>query len=192
MMEHQGAKALFIDAGYLERVRVDVFGVPSGGRKVPFPLDYKRLPAMLAGGAINKIFYYDCLPYVQEPPLPAEYALMEGRQKFWDFLARQKGWIIRQGRLEARGPKGAVWYTQKRVDVMLAVDLTRLAWRQEIKEAVLLAGDSDFVPLIEDAKSAGVKIRLRYAPGTAHEDLVRACHEAVPLTLSQLEGIKRA
>jgi uncharacterized LabA/DUF88 family protein len=76
------------------------------------------------------------------------------------------------------------------VDVLLAVDLTRLAWKQEITHAVLVSGDADFVPAVEDARAAGVHVALRYAPGTAHADLVAACNTALPLTREGLEAIR--
>jgi uncharacterized LabA/DUF88 family protein len=73
---------------------------------------------------------------------------------------------------------------------MLAVDLVRLAWKGEIQRAVMLAGDSDFIPAVADARQAGVHVTLVYAPGTAHEELVAACDAARPLTRETLQAIK--
>jgi uncharacterized LabA/DUF88 family protein len=178
--------ALFIDAGYLDKLCQDVYAVPSGGRKQPLALDFKQLPALLAEGKPWRTFYYHCLPYQDDPPLPAQFAAREAKQRFTDFLGRLKGWELREGRLEKRG-EGLV---QKRVDVLLAVDLTRLAWLKEIQRAVLVTGDADFVPAVEDARRAGVHVTLRFAPGTAHADLVAACDAARPLTREGLEAIR--
>ena len=49
---------------------------------------------------------------------------------------------------------------QKGVDIKLALDLFRLADRKAISHALLLTGDSDFVPAIEAAHDAGVLITL--------------------------------
>jgi uncharacterized LabA/DUF88 family protein len=49
---------------------------------------------------------------------------------------------------------------QKGVDIKLALDFVRLAERGAISHALLLAGDSDFVPAIEIARDAGVLITL--------------------------------
>ena len=184
--------ALFLDAGYLDKLVSDAFADVQGGRKVPLPLDYKRLGAALAGDRPWRVFYYHAMPWVSDPPLPAEHAVFQAKQRFVDFLGRLPRWELRAGVVERRDDprRGAVWYEQKRIDVSLAVDLVRLAWRQEISRAVLVAGDSDFVPAVEDARQAGVRVTLRYAPGTAHEDLIAACDEALPLTRSELEAVR--
>jgi uncharacterized LabA/DUF88 family protein len=179
--------ALFIDAGYLDKLCQEIFATVNGGRKVPLPLDFKQLPAYLAGAKPGRTFYYYCLPYQDDPPLPAQFAAAEAKKRFIGFLDGRR-WITREGRLEKR--KDA--YIQKRVDVMLAVDLTRLAWKQEITRAVLLTGDADFVPAVEDARAAGVEVVLRYAPGTAHQDLIAACNRAEPLTREGLEALRLA
>jgi len=49
---------------------------------------------------------------------------------------------------------------QKGVDILLALDLVRLAERGALSHALLLAGDSDFVPAVELARDAGVLITL--------------------------------
>lgn len=188
----QTRTALFIDAGYLDKLVQTQFADQSGGRKVALPLDYKRLPAMLAGEAPQKVYYYYAMPWVSDPPLAAEHAAFEGKQRFIDFLKRLKRWELRQGVLERRdGPgRGAVFFAQKRTDVMLAIDLVRMAWKGEIDRAVLVAGDSDFVPAVQDARAAGIKVVLRYAPGTVHEDLLAASDEARALVRADLESIR--
>lgn len=178
--------ALFLDAGYLDKLVSDHYAVASGGRKAPLPLDYRRLPEALAHERPWRVFYYYCMPYQSDPPLPAEHAAYEAKQRFIDFLARQKRWVLRQGVLERRGDA----LVQKRVDVALAVDLVRLAWRGEIARAVLVAGDSDFVPAVEDARSAGVHVTLRYAPQTVHPELVAACDGARAIARDELEAVR--
>lgn len=184
--------ALFVDAGYMDKLCQDVFAVPSGGRKVPLALDFKRLGAVLAPPKPWRVYYYHCLPYQDDPPEPAQFAAREAKGRFIAFLSSMPRWVVREGRIERRGPATTPTFVQKRVDVMLAVDLTRLAWRGEIGRAVLVTGDADFVPAVEDARAAGVAVTLRYAPGTAHADLLAACNEALPLTREGLEGVRLA
>jgi|GEM_PF-3888112 len=47
-------------------------------------------------------------------------------------------------------------YKQKRVDNLLTVDLTRAIWKDNISEAILIIGDSDFVPAVEEANRAQI------------------------------------
>ncbi len=49
---------------------------------------------------------------------------------------------------------------QKGVDIKLALDLVRLAERGAISHALVLAGDSDFVPAVEIVRDSGVLITL--------------------------------
>lgn len=177
--------ALLIDAGYLDKLCQDVFAIPSGGRKQPLALDFKRL-GTLAETRPWRTYYYFCLPYQDDPPQPAQFAAREAKKRFTDFLGRLKGWELREGRLEKRGDA----LVQKRVDVLLAVDLTRMAWLKEVQRVVLISGDADFVPAVEDARRAGVHLTLLYAPGTAHVDLIAACDAARPLTREGLEAIR--
>jgi uncharacterized LabA/DUF88 family protein len=51
-------------------------------------------------------------------------------------------------------------YAQKRVDIMLGVDLVLLAAKSRIHKAALFTGDSDFIPAIKAAKNEGVNIHL--------------------------------
>jgi uncharacterized LabA/DUF88 family protein len=190
-MTYSPRTALFLDAGYFDKLCQDAFATVSGGKKVPLALDYKRLPDVLAGERPWRTYYYYCMPWVSEPPLPAEHAVFQGKQRFVDFLAGQKRWVMRQGVLERRGQKD-FWYEQKRVDVMLAIDLMRLASLKEIQQAVLVAGDSDFVPLVEAVQAEGVPVRLRYCPGTAHADLMAACQSSLALSRTELEPVQLA
>ena len=184
---------MFIDAAYLDHLVQGPLAVKPG---VPLQLDMKQLPGWLAGGAKPwRVYYYHAMPWVSDPPLPAEHAVHARKATFIDFLARQPRWVIREGVVERRGggagKSGDWFYEQKRTDVALAVDLVRLAWRQEITKAVLVAGDSDFVPAVADARAAGVHVALRFFPGTAHDDLLAACDARAPITAQGLAEVGR-
>jgi hypothetical protein len=182
--------ALFIDAAYLDHLTRG----PLAGGGAPLALDMPRLPALLNDGVRPHLTaYYHALPWLSDPPLPAEHAMVEARRRFLAFLERQRGWRLREGKTERRGGfRPGDWvYEQKRCDVLLAVDLVRMAWRGELDVALLLAGDSDLVPAVLDAREAGVRVGLRYFPGTAHADLVACCDEARPLDAAGLRGIAR-
>jgi hypothetical protein len=190
-MPHPPRTALFIDAGYFDKLMADAFADKANGRKVAMALDFKRLSAGLAGGERPwRTYYYFAMPWVSDPPLPVEHAAFEGKQRFVDFLSRLPKWVLRKGVVERRTAGKDVWFEQTRLDVMLAVDLVRLAWRGEIQRAVVVAGDSDFIPAIADARAAGVAVTLRYHPGTAHEELIASVDVATPLTRAELEALR--
>ncbi|MHA2296901.1 MAG: NYN domain-containing protein [Candidatus Hodarchaeales archaeon] len=83
--------------------------------------------------------------------------------------------------------------TQKRVDVMMAVKIVHLASTKQVDMIVLLAGDRDFLPVVEVAKAAGVVIRL--AHGTTElakvaPSLYRAVDERVHLSQTLLNQFR--
>ena len=59
---------------------------------------------------------------------------------------------------------------------MLAVDLVKLSADGHIQKAILIAGDSDFIPAIAAAKSEGVIVKL-YHGKNPHRDLLEEVDE---------------
>ena len=76
-----------------------------------------------------------------------------------------------------RDNHGRSEFEQKRVDVLLAVDLVRLAWQNKIDKAVIIAGDDDFVPAIMDVKNAGIITILYYSRQSYSRELFKTCDE---------------
>ena len=87
-------------------------------------------------------------------------------------MERLPGFSVRLGRLEHCGfrPDGSPIFEQKRVDILLGVDLAQLSAKGQIQQAILLAGDSDFIPAVEVAKNEGVLVILYHGANT-HSDL---------------------
>jgi uncharacterized LabA/DUF88 family protein len=81
-------------------------------------------------------------------------------------------------------------FEQKRVDILLGVDLVQLAAKQAIQEAILVAGDSDFIPAVSAAKSEGVLIRL-YHGATPHSDLWQEADERTKITQTVIDSVRR-
>jgi len=61
-------------------------------------------------------------------------------------------------------------------DVWLSTDLVRLASKRQIDLAILVTGDSDFVPAIRAAREEGVEVRLlsSRSPRAVHPELAAA------------------
>ena len=73
---------------------------------------------------------------------------------------------------------------------MLGVDLVLLAAKQSINEAILVAGDSDFIPAITVAKSEGVLVKL-YHGARPHSDLKQEADERIQITQGLVDTIRR-
>ena len=64
----------------------------------------------------------------------------------------------------------------------MAVDLVRMSWGRQIGKAVMVTGDSDFVPAIEAAKDAGVLVQLYYSRSAIHDELLMAVDDGFKIT----------
>ena len=178
-----GRIAVFIDNAYLERVLRDEFQ--------RFRIDYGPLARKLAGDSeILRSHVYDCLPYHGRSPTAEERALYSGRRKFFQALERLPRFTVRMGRLARRGPdaQGRYTFEQKQVDSLLSIDLAMLAAKHVIQEAAIVAGDSDFIPAVEAAKSEGVLIRLFHGQ-SVHSDLWTAADERVQFSQEFIDSI---
>ena len=177
--------ALFIDGAYLQRVLADEFGRAN--------IDFGRLSEQMAGDAkVLRTYYYNCLPYQSRSPSEQDQERFDNARRFYHSLALLPRFEVRLGRLELRGHRtdGSPIFEQKRVDIMLGVDLVQHAAKGHIQQAVLLAGDSDFIPAIAVAKSEGVLVRLFHG-GSCHNDLLREVDERVRLDQPFIDAILR-
>lgn len=145
------------------------------------PIDFCKLASSMAGGNfILRTYYYNCLPYQSRNPTEDEKQRYDNTQRFHHALALLPRFEVRLGRLELRGidNAGNQIFEQKRVDILLGVDLVQLAAKGHIGTAILLAGDSDFVPAVAVAKAEGVLVRLFHGDN-CHRDLLREVDERV-------------
>lgn len=166
-----GRAAVFIDGGYLSKVLKYVFN--------EVPIDYEKFSDIICEGDERlRTYYYDCMPYQSNPPTEKERQMYSQKDKFIYNLRKLRRFEVRLGKLIY--VPSTKEYVQKRVDVLFSVDLVRMSWDHQISKAVLVTGDSDFVPAIEAAKDAGVLTVLYYssAPNVrALDELLYACDE---------------
>lgn len=172
--------AIFIDGGYLTKVLKE-FGEPK--------LDYQKFSELLAGGKERlRTYYYHCMPYRNSPPTREENERYAAMQRFVEYLRRLPRFEVRLGRLAKR----AWGFEQKRVDVLFAVDLTRLSASRQISQAVLVTSDSDFVPAIQGAKDEGVLVQLYYSRKLSYNDeLLQACDDRIEITAELISAARR-
>src|SRR5438132_262553 len=116
-----GRIANFIDGAYLQFVLREEFASPK--------IDFGLLAQKVAGGReILRTYFYDCLPYQSQHPTTEERERFGRKQKFFSALEKNPRFQVRQGRLEYRGKdaKGNPIFEQKRVDILMGVDLDAL------------------------------------------------------------------
>jgi len=177
--------AIFIDGAYLGFLLRDEFASAK--------IDHARLATTLAGNLdILRTYYYDCPPFQSSSPTDAEKQRFSKAQAFFSALDRLPRYEVRLGRLAYRGllANGKPNFQQKRVDIMLGVDLALLAGKNQITHAILVAGDSDFIPAVLAAKGEGVLVRL-YHGQSFHKDLWDCVDEREPISQTLIDAIKR-
>ena len=107
------------------------------------------------------IFYYIAPPFQSEPPSQEEIKRRERYDKFIKKLSLNKYIIIREGRCQRLKIDGGFIYRQKAVDSLMIMDLMRLPIDyHKIRNIILIASDSDFVPIIKYLRKLNIEIIL--------------------------------
>jgi uncharacterized LabA/DUF88 family protein len=183
-----GRVAIFIDGGYLDYVLREEF---DNAR-----IDYERLAAWMAGpNELLRTYYYHCLPFQANPPTDEERRRFSQAQSFFGRLRRIPRFHVTEGKLAYRGRDGSTGqpiFEQKRVDLMLGLDMALLSAKRQISDVVLFSGDSDLLPAVDAVKSEGVLFRLYH--GTIqrpHADLYAAADERTALSADIVQSILR-
>lgn len=148
---------LFIDGGYL-RDKFKKCMKRYHGDEIIDPL----IPAVsTALGPIHilKTFYYDCVDERQaEQESPDDFAQRaKAQEAFVDSIRDVPGWHFREGRLVGARKQDR---GQKRVDVLLAVEMLSHAFNKNMEKAILIAGDDDFTPLVDELLRHGTFVEV--------------------------------
>ena len=168
---------VFIDGGYLRAVGRDngcAFPNPSGLAKRivagSIVQSWSANPTSQVNTFHGRTAFYDALPESDVDPNLDEY---------WRAIEIQDDMHLGFGALQGlkRKPR------QKGVDVQLAVDMLVGAFEEAYDVAVLLAGDADFVPVVEEVKRHGVLVVVAAEPRSMSENLRRAAdrHVMIPI-----------
>ena len=177
-MEGMDRSAVFIDGAHLVQV-LKKQGEPA--------VDFLKLSERLCRGTERlRTYYYNCMPYQGHPPTRKETERFAKADKFLFTLRRLPRFEVRLGKLGRIGGQ----FVQKRVDILLAVDLVRMSWDKHIGTAVLLTGDSDFVPAVQAAKDAGVLTQLYFSSSAVHDELLDACDDCFEITTELIDGVR--
>lgn len=180
--------AVFIDGGYFSKVQKYVFPTSN--------IDFEKFSDDLCkeqGCERLRSYYYSCMPYQDSPPTEEQSKRYARMDSFIYNLKKLKRFEVRLGKLIYIPSMKD--FIQKRVDVLLAVDLVRMSWDHQIDAAILITGDSDFVPAIQAAKDAGVSTILYYSRGHAQvgalDELLYACDDRQEITKKHMDAAKR-
>lgn len=192
--------AVLIDGGYFSKLRA-AFNCPTVNLA-------KLSDTLCAPHSRLRTYYYDALPWIA-PHSPSQTASeaeksnyasdierKANKQRFFDAISMLPRFEVRLGRLQknlsycSNCKTELVKFDQKLVDVLLSVDLVRLAWSKQAGYLVIVGGDSDFVPAVKTAKDAGAIVKVVYAKMSnvsIHRELLQTCDERTEIDANLLK-----
>jgi len=159
--------ALFIDGGYQRKLESRIFKNTN--------IDYLKLSNKICSDLNLKrlrTYFYHCMPIVRKDNEKD----LERRSNFQKFLSNIKKlprFEVRLGRLQLIGNQ----FHQKMVDVLMSLDIINLSFENQIKHAILITGDADFVPVIKKIKDHGTITHLYYHPSSINNELLEEVDE---------------
>lgn len=147
---------LFIDGGYIQKRYADGVRVWFGDDADKAEIDFSAL--IHSHPAAGRSFYYYCLDEERrEGESETDHQERIAKQKsHLSKVSEAPGCHIRLGVLKGQGKEKR----QKKVDVLLAVDMLTHAANKNMTKALLLAGDLDFQPAIESLVHLGIFVEL--------------------------------
>lgn len=169
--------AVLIDEGYFSAITKQFF---QSAR-----VDFVKFSNILCKGCERVItYYYTCMPYQSPIPTKKERIRYANKDRFLSALRKYERFEVRLGRLVKRDGG----FRQKGVDVRFALDLSNLCTYNMIDKAIIVSGDSDFVPAVEDANEKGVITQNVYHPSRFSYHLRDVCKESKWITQGLIDS----
>lgn len=180
-----GQTVVFVDGEYVRKIAKNM------GYHLDIEKFIKKILALTNTDeqGLLRVYYYTSPPYQSSKPTEDEKRRYSRFQKFIEYLKQLENFEVRLGKLEKRGDE----YSQKMVDVLLSIDLVALSATRQVSRAILVAGDSDFVPAVNKAKSLGVKLILVCSAQKSeyHRALWEECDQRFHLSADDLKECER-
>ena len=154
-MNNKKEAIVFIDAGYLSLISKSL------GKGMHLRFDIGKFSEHIANREnmrLSKTFYYTAPPYQSSNPGKDETKRKANYDKFVNKLRKISNFIVREGRCQ----KIDNIFMQKGVDTLLTMDLFEVVHKKEVETVILLACDTDFVPILNRIREEGIKVILYY------------------------------
>jgi len=149
---------VFMDAGFLSKLS-KYFG---GGEYLRYNIiNFSKNLAKKQNLVCKHIFYYTAPPFQSDDSTKEELEKYRKYETFKNKLLKYKVISIREGRCQRLKIDGKFIYNQKGVDLLVTIDLMSISFDyKDIKKIILLANDSDFVPVVEKLKELNIEVIL--------------------------------
>ena len=184
---------VLLDAGFLSKLSKH-FGV---NKYLKYDIiKFSRGLAIKQNLFCKHIFYYTAPPFQSEKPSEEESNRYKNYEKFIKQLRKNQIISIREGRCQRLKIDGKFIYQQKAVDSFVVMDLMSCPIKYpEIKKVILVATDSDFVPIIKQLNDFNIETILytyyekgRTAKFSTSNDLIKTVSKYVLLSKKDFDN----
>lgn len=162
---------LFIDGGYLRTRMRELLGDDNIDQKINYGKVRMELAVFLQEVLIMpqviRAYYYDAIPADQSD------MRYKPQKEYTDRIKYVNFYEVRLARLK-KSEKEEEGYKQKGVDVLLAIDMLTKAYENHYEWAMLLAGDDDYVDLVQAVKNAGKRVYGFYFEKHTSQELIES------------------
>lgn len=167
---------VLIDGGHLRAL-----ARAAGHQHKPDYIEKVAHASVLPDESLLRVLYYDCAPYIGQTKLPVSGQPHEfkGSDHWMRQLAAKDLFAVRRGVLKFRGfkPKRtpivpqaltdadfAPDFEQKGVDMRIGLDIASYASSRSVDRIILLSGDTDCLPAMKLARTAGLQVVIVSLP----------------------------
>jgi len=159
----------FVDGGYLREHCANRFDEE---------IDYQALKKQIVqnfnancngkyDGDLVRVYFYDAIVDRLNPKY-------DQQNDYFNKIKGNNGYEVRLGKVVPTGKDETGPLKQKGVDVLLAVDMITKAYNEQYDFAVLIAGDSDFLEVVNAVKDSGKRVFGMYFRSHIADDLFDA------------------
>ena len=186
---------IFIDGGYLRKAISEISDSE---------INYGKLSEILtrhtqrgdSKSQLIRSYYYDAIPDLDDirtmpdDPDPTRAfdsmgVLLEKQKEYLGKIRMLDNFDVRLGKL-SWNVKGET--RQKGVDSLIAIDMLTKAYQNQYDEAVLVAGDSDFIEIVKAVKTVGPRVTGAYFEKNTRQELINEFDRRYVLRKGELEG----
>ena len=186
---------VFIDGGYLRKEaekwdKLNVHPLKLANKMVGHPTvqGWANHPTAHQSTLLGRITYYDALPGKKKDAIEDEENEKENaeREAYWRAIELLPD--VHLGFGELRGLKRP--FRQKGVDTLIAVDVLVGAFSELFDVAVLVTGDADFTPVVEEVRRRGVMVAIAGVDGSVSDDLRRVADRYIEIDSQWLKSME--
>ena len=149
---------ILIDAGFLSKLS-KYFG---NGKYLLYDIiTFSKNLAKKQKLICEHVYYYTAPPFRSDKSSKEEEERYNRYENFKNKLSKDKIISIREGRCQRLKIDGKFVFGQKGVDSLAIIDLMSIPLEhKEIKKIILVANDSDFVPVVKKLKQLNIEVIL--------------------------------